>query len=64
MTEHVFTGWDRKEVEVLVDGTWHPGELRSWDAEDDGGWTAMVTWSAGPAEQRLDRFPADALRPA
>lgn len=58
----VFTGEDRREVEVLVDGRWCYGEQRSWDRDEDGRWSAMVTWSAGPSENRLDRFPADRLR--
>lgn len=60
---HVYTGWDRKDVEVLVDGTWYRGELRSWDRDTAGQWSGMVTWSAGPAQNYLERFPADRIRP-
>lgn len=27
----IYTGWDRIDVEVLVDGQWYAGELRAWD---------------------------------
>lgn len=58
----IYTGEDRREVEVLVDGVWHYGEQRSWDQDEDGAWSAVVTWSAAPGENRLDRFPADRIR--
>lgn len=58
----VFTGDDRREVAVLVAGAWFYGEQRSWDLEEDGRWSAMVTWSAAAGENRFDRFPADHLR--
>jgi hypothetical protein len=57
----VYTGEDRREVQVLVEGRWLPGELRSWDHDDNDTWSGMVTWSAGPAEQRLGRFFADRI---
>jgi hypothetical protein len=63
MSGHFYTGWDRKLVEVLVDGTWHSGLLRSWDQAEDGSWSGMVEWSAGPAENRLDRFDEASVRP-
>ena len=60
-----YIGWDRKDVEVLADDdTWHPGELRSWDQAEDGSWSGIVTWQASPGERRIDRFPADRIRPA
>lgn len=59
-----YHGWDRKEVEVLVDDEWRPGELRSWDQADDGTWSGIVSWSAGVMSTHLDRFPADRIRPA
>ena len=40
MQHFVYTGWDRKEVEVEVNGRWYDGELRSWDQADDGTWSA------------------------
>lgn len=63
MTDQItFSGWDRKIVEVLVDGVWYPGQLRSWDQADDGSWSGIVQWSAGPAENRLDRFTEARIR--
>jgi hypothetical protein len=58
----VFTGYDRREVEVRVDCRWHYGEQRSWDLAEDGTWSATVTWSAAPGENRIGRFPAEDLR--
>lgn len=58
----MFSGEDRREVEVLVDGRWHYGEQRSWDQADDGTWSAMVTWSEAPGMNSLDRFAADRIR--
>jgi hypothetical protein len=28
MAEHLYLPADRPDIEVLVDGTWYPGELR------------------------------------
>jgi hypothetical protein len=54
---------DRKEVEVEVDGTWYTGEVRSWNQdEDDGSWSAIVTWCREPGEMLIDRFPAALVR--
>lgn len=62
---HVYRGLDRKLVEVLVDGTWWPGELRSWDqAADDGSWSGMAEWTTEPGSTFLGRVPAARLRPA
>lgn len=58
-----FSGWDRRLVEVLVDGTWYPGELRSWDKDEAGAWSAMVEWTTAPGSTFLGRVPADRLRP-
>ncbi|GAA1479008.1 hypothetical protein GCM10009623_34540 [Nocardioides aestuarii] len=58
----VFTGEDRREVEVLVDGRWCYGEQRSWDRADDGTWSAVVTWSAAPGHNHIGRFPATEMR--
>lgn len=59
----VYTGEDRREVEVLVDGVWRYGELRGWRQEDEGDWRASVLWSRGPAQNLLDTFPANKVRP-
>jgi hypothetical protein len=62
-TRHVIKPADRPMAEVLVDGEWRPAEIRMWTQEDDGSWTANVSWSSGPFENRLDVFPAERLRP-
>jgi hypothetical protein len=36
MTQTVYPPADRPEVEVLVEGTWHYGELRMWTQHRDG----------------------------
>lgn len=59
----IYSGDDRIEVEVLVNDQWRPGELRSWDQADSGTWSGIVSWSAGPMRNHLDRFPADRIRP-
>ncbi len=50
---------DRPEVEVLVDGTWHYGELRMWTQHDDESWSANVVWSRAHGANRLDTFLAE-----
>jgi hypothetical protein len=60
---HVYPPADRPEVEVLVDGTWYPGELRMWTQGEDGSWSANVMWSRASGENRLDTFPSDNVRP-
>lgn len=63
-THHVPTPGDRPDVEVLVDDTWHPGELRMWTQHDDGAWTAQVQWRPdGQNSRRIDTFPRDQVRP-
>ena len=59
---HTYTGNDRKEVQVEVDGTWYDGELRSWDQANDGTWSGIVSWRREPGEIFVDRFPADRIR--
>ncbi len=60
----IYSGWDRLDVEVLIDGTWHAGELRAWDHDPaDDTWSASVQWSPGPgAGNRLERFAAEQVR--
>lgn len=62
-TYHVFKPAERPLAEVLVDGMWRPAEIRMWTRADDGSWTANVSWSSGPTENRLDNFSAELLRP-
>jgi len=40
---------ERPLIEVLIDGTWYPGELRAWLPNDDGTWRANVGYSTAPA---------------
>lgn len=54
---------ERPEIEVQVDGQWWFGTLRMWTHEDDGTWTAQVTWTRH-GENRIDSFPAARVRPA
>ena len=60
---HVYPPADRPEVEVLVDGTWHYGELRMWRRSEEGSWLANVRWTRAQGENRLDTFPAEKVRP-
>ena len=64
MARHiVYQPHERSEVEVLVDGAWHYGELRMWTHERDGSWSAQVTWTRTSGEQFIDTFEADDVRP-
>lgn len=47
---------------MLVDGTWRYGALRGWYRDDEGDWSGTVQWSAGEAQNRLDRFEAASIR--
>ena len=59
----VYHGFDRKPCEVDVDGTWYAGEIRSWDRDAAGAWSADVMWSTGPGEgNQLGRFPAKRVK--
>jgi hypothetical protein len=52
----------RPDVEVLVDGAWHQGELYAWRPTADG-WEATVRWRRGPGIGHfLTSFPADRVR--
>lgn len=56
---------ERPDVEVLVDGTWWPGELHAWWPHEDGSWEATCSWRTGPAQQFRGRVPYPArVRPA
>jgi hypothetical protein len=59
----VYRPADRPDVEVLVDGTWYAGELRAWFPLPDGTWEGNVQYSLGPAQNYLDQFPQDRIRP-
>jgi len=60
---HIYDGYDRTQCEVEVDGAWHFAEVRSWDRDERGHWSAYVMWStgAGRGNQR-GRFPAERVR--
>jgi hypothetical protein len=48
---------ERPDVEVLVDGTWCPGEVRMSTQLDDGRWEFNVQWRPpGTDTRRLDTF--------
>jgi hypothetical protein len=57
----VYRAADRPDVEVLIGGTWYPGELRMWPPRSDGTWEGNVMYSTGPAD-RLDTFPQDQIK--
>lgn len=59
----VYAPADRPLIEVLVDETWRPGELRAWSQREGGAWWGNVSWSAGPGLTYLDTVPAERLRP-
>jgi hypothetical protein len=61
MAEHIYAAADRPDVEVLVDGTWHPGELRGW-WDRDGRRLMNVSWRSAPGMTRLDTVPAERVR--
>lgn len=61
--QRIYAHGEEPDVEVLVDGTWHPGELRSWRHTDQG-WVGMVRWHRGPGDNLLESFPADRIREA
>ena len=60
----IFTGHDMPEVEVLIDNAWYFGDLRMWSPNDDGTWTAHVTYNLAAGERRIDSFPAHHVRAA
>jgi len=54
---------DRPDVEVLVDGTWCPGEVRMSTQLDDGTWKFNVQWRPpGTSTRRLDTFAETQVR--
>lgn len=61
-TQRVYPPAEQPEVEVLVDGSWYPGDLRSWTSTPDG-WVAQVRWNRAPGENLLGNFPEDRVRP-
>jgi hypothetical protein len=64
MQHTVYRPHERPEVEVLVNGAWHYGELRMWTRHDDRSWSAQVTWSRAAGENLIGTFPAAMVRQA
>ena len=61
-THTIYAPNDRPEAAVLVDGTWYPGEVRSWMIDDEGSWWASCSWSKGAGQNYLDTVPAERVR--
>jgi hypothetical protein len=63
---HVYSGFDRKPCRVrLDDGSWVDAEIRGWDRDTGGHWTAHVMWSHGPGRgNHLEQFPEERIRSA
>lgn len=52
-------------VQVRVDGTWYDGWLERDDWRRNGDrWEAMIRWQTGPADNRMQVFDQDDIRPA
>lgn len=64
MTAGPYRPNERPDVEVHVDGVWHPGELRDWLHREDGTWWANGQWRRRPGETYIDTVPADHVRPS
>jgi hypothetical protein len=58
----VYSSAERPLVEVEIEGSWYPGELRMWRRLDDGTWVGNVQYSLVVAENRLDTFPEQRIR--
>ena len=56
-----FSPVDGPDVEVLVDGTWYPGQLRAWLPRDNG-WYGNVEYSTDVGENRLNTVPEHQIR--
>jgi len=62
-THHVSKPGELRDVEVLVDGVWCPGELRMWTQGDQGAWTAQVRYQPPDGDSRvIGAFSADEVR--
>jgi hypothetical protein len=61
---HIYALDARPDVEVLVDGTWYPGEARGYWDGDDGQAIIDVQWRSAPGQARIDGFPAERVRSA
>jgi hypothetical protein len=63
MTHTVYPPADRPEVEVLVNGTRHHGELRMWDPAPGRVLAGERDVDPAHGEHQLDTFPAENVRP-
>jgi hypothetical protein len=54
-----------REVQVVVDGTWHDGDLEAYCRDRDGVSYGYVRWSTGPGQpNHLGWYGEDQLRRA
>jgi hypothetical protein len=56
---------ERPDVEVLVEGTWYPGELRAWSRpfpHAGGAWWGNVEYRTGAARRRFATVRSDRVR--
>lgn len=53
----------RPEIEAQVDDEWFPGLLRMWKQDEDGSWSAQVSYSRAPGATYIDTVPAERVRP-
>ena len=61
MTSRVYRPDERPDVEVRVDGEWHPGELRMRHHREDG-WWANVNWRPKPGMTFVDTVREEDVR--
>jgi hypothetical protein len=60
----VYAPHERPDIEVLVDGVWHRGELRAWQPDPDGeGWRANVQYRPEKGVTYIDTVAEERVRP-
>ena len=70
MSEYIeFAPGERPEVEVLVEGTWYPGELNAWSQPGvangySTGWWGNVTYRTDAGERHRKTVPYHRIRAA
>jgi hypothetical protein len=57
----VYAPGDRPDVEVLIETTWYPGELRMW-SKKDARWVAQCTYRTEPGKTRIASVDQDNVR--
>lgn len=60
---YIYRPDERPDVEVEVDGSWYPGELRGW-WDHDSGRLMNVQWRATAGMTRIETVPAERVRRA